>query len=110
MTSGSPPTVRGPRTSGGTARSWSGGGSVGEPVEDCRLAQWVQAVVRRWRARCVAGRELATLYAGLLHELVVARTHGAVTEQLVSVEPDTVADQFAATRTLPWTATCRRRR
>ena len=66
--------------------------------EDDRLARWVRAVVLRWTATGVSARDRTRLFAGLLHELVLAPTRRTGVTQLVNVEPDTVADQLAARR------------
>jgi hypothetical protein len=73
------------------------GERAGQSTEDGRLAEWVQAVVQSWRAQGLRGRELASLFAGLLHELVVARTRGAVTEQIIDLGPEAAADGIAET-------------
>ena len=66
--------------------------------EDDRLARWVRAVVLRWTATGVSARDRTRLFAGLLHELVLARTRRTGVTQLVSVEPDSFADRLAAGR------------
>lgn len=66
--------------------------------EDDRLARWVRAVVLRWTATGVSARDRTRLFAGLLHELVLARTRQTGLTQLVHVEPATFADQLAGRR------------
>lgn len=66
--------------------------------EDDRLARWVRAVVLRWTATGVSARDRTRLFAGLLHELVLARTSRTGLTQLVHVEPATFADRLAARR------------
>lgn len=70
---------------------------AGPPTDEGQLAGWVQAVVRRWQARGLRGRELANLFARLLNELVVARTRGAATKHIVRLGPEAAADGIART-------------
>lgn len=66
----------------------------GQSDDDLRLARWVQAVAEQWRVRGVSGRDLAERYAALVHELVVARTLGIPTDQIVGIDPGVIADQL----------------
>lgn len=70
---------------------------AGSPTEEGQLADWVQSVVQRWKARGHRGRELSDLFGRLLNELVVARTRGAATEQITGLGPEAVADGIVKT-------------
>ena len=70
---------------------------AGSPAEESQLADWVQSVVQRWKARGLRGRELTNLFSRLLHELVVARTRGAAIEQITGLGPEAAADGIAQT-------------